>query len=63
MKTTKDGCDFLLKMAKNNEISLEMFIVFLSETGLDILHSYSQWGADGTFSTAPDLFKQVKYVY
>ena len=55
---TADGREFLVCKEWISED--EPLVVFLSDWGAEILKTHSTWCFDGTFSSAPRPFKQVK---
>ena len=55
---TADGREFLVCKEWISED--EPLVVFLSDWGAEILKTHSTWCFDGTFSSAPIPFKQVK---
>jgi hypothetical protein len=53
---TEDDKSFLLCDGK---VDKERVLIFASRTGLEILSKTTQWHADGTFKSAPQMFLQV----
>ena len=56
---TNDGSDFLILQSWIDEIETEAMLVFLSDTGAQILKKHHVWLLDGTFRSAPSPFSQV----
>ena len=56
---TNDGSEFLILQCWTNEEETEAMLVFLSNTGAQVLKSHKVWLLDGTFRSSPSPFKQV----
>ena len=59
---TSDGNKFLQKMAYTDEHETQAMVLFISEAGKNLLANHSVWTGDGTFATAPKLFKQLYFI-
>jgi len=59
---TNDGKDFLRLKSWTNEDENEAVLVYISETGSQILRTHKVWCMDGTSRTTPSPFSQVYLV-
>ena len=59
---TSDVNKFLQKMAYTDEHETQAMVLFISEAGKNLLANHSVWTGDGTFATAPKLFKQLYFI-
>ena len=62
MTTTKDGGVFFREMTEIGDLETKQYVLFMSDTGKEILQRQRMWAGDGTFSSAPKLFMQVYFV-
>ena len=56
---TNDNKDFLRLQAWTNEAEAEALLLYISDTGTQVLATHKVWCLDGTFQTRPSTFKQV----
>ena len=59
---TNDGKDFLRLKSWTNEDENEAVLVYISDTGAQVLRTHKVWCMDGTFRTTPSPFSQVYIV-
>lgn len=57
--TTADGREFLVMNSWTNNTENESLMVFISNTGADILKTAPVWLMDGTYRISPVPFYQV----
>ena len=58
---TADGSPFLLKQCLVDEGESESMAVFLTSWSAEVLKRHDTWLVDGTFSTCPEPWSQVKH--
>ena len=58
-RNTNDNKDFLRLQTWTNEAEDEAMLLYISDTGAQVLATHKVWCLDGTFQTTPSPFKQV----
>ena len=61
-QVTSNGDKFLQSMEYTDDHSTQAMLVFMSETGRNMLATNNFWSGNGTFATTPKLFKQLYFV-
>ena len=59
-KKTLGGLSFLEYAAPAVTDENAVMMIYLSDAGKHLLQTYQSWSGDGTFSSAPDMFHQVR---
>ena len=61
-KMINNNQQFLQKVVYTDKHNTQALVLFMSDAGKNLVANLRMWAGDGTFSTAPKLFKQIYFV-